>query len=49
MTEKSQRIGGFEEEDLPLDFSEQADTLEQIDDIVKLLKGKTANRLHFIS
>ncbi|HML38605.1 MAG TPA: NAD(P)H-dependent oxidoreductase, partial [Bacillota bacterium] len=40
MTEKSQRIGGFEEEDLPPDFPVQTDTLDQIDDIVKLLKGK---------
>jgi multimeric flavodoxin WrbA len=44
MTEKSQRLGGFEKEDLPLDFPEQTDTLKQIHDIVKILKNKMSKK-----
>lgn len=40
MTEKSQRIGGFEKEDLPLDLSAQTDTLEQIHNVISILKDR---------
>lgn len=40
MTEKSQQIGGFEKEDLPPEFCEQADTLEQIHEVTSLLKNR---------
>lgn len=40
MTDKSRRIRGFEKEDLPLEFNEQTDTLEQIYEVTKLLRNK---------
>jgi multimeric flavodoxin WrbA len=44
MTEKSQRIGGFEKEDYPPDFCEQKETLRQIREVAGLLRDRLAGK-----